>query len=156
LIVTVVLQIQILTRLLEEYPDTLTATSSNENNNNNNNNTSNNNAAEIVLKSLSTLLQSMRNMSAKQHVLSACRALARCRDSCQESADWDLIFRTAFNMMSMNQAGPDGHQLFARLYPSKRALLPVEQVYSLFTNQLIKVTPDAVHTLRQCSGFAVD
>ncbi len=104
--------------------------------------------ASSVLKSLCTLLQSTRATATKQHVLAACHALASARPHHHEGADWDLVFRTAFNMMSMNQAGEAGHQLFRLLYPEqRRSLLPLEQAYGLFTHQLVKVTPDALGTL---------
>jgi hypothetical protein len=106
-------------------------------------------AASSVLKSLCTLLQSTRATATKQHVLAACLGLASARPHRHEGADWDLVFRTAFNMMSMNQAGAAGHQLFRLLYPEqrRRSLLPLEQAYGLFTHQLVKVTPDALGTL---------
>ena len=133
---------QILTQLLEKYPDTVDVAGT----------SGPAAAAAMILKSLSTLLQSTRATSTKRHVLAACLALATAvqkgGDNWQDWADWDVVFRTAFNMISMNQAGQAGHQLFQLLYPAKRSsLLPVDQVYSLYTNHLIKVTPESVGTL---------
>jgi hypothetical protein len=126
--------VQILACLLNKYPDTVGSGGAE--------------AATGILKSLSTLLQSTRATSTKRHVLTACLALATAVEvGGHAGADWDLVFRTAFNMISMNQAGPAGHRLFQLLYVEKRSLLPLDQVYSLYTSHLIKAGDNGQETV---------
>ena len=63
-----------------------------------------------------------------------------------KSTDWDIVTRTTLNLVSMNQAGSEGHQLFHSFIQSS-SIMKVEQVYSLYTNHLVKLAPDTLNTL---------
>ena len=63
-----------------------------------------------------------------------------------KSSDWDVVTRTTLNMVSMNQAGSMGHQLFHELI-HRSPIIPVHHVYSLYTNHLVKFAPDTLNTL---------
>lgn len=99
-----------------------------------------------VLRVLSTLLQATKTVATKKHCLVCCLNLLYLA-GLEKGADWELVARTTFNMMSMNQAGSHGHKLFQELQRTHSNLFSLDQVYSLYTNHLVKLSPDTLSTL---------
>ena len=91
--------------------------------------------AETVLRALASLLQTSRNPQLRRHALAASHRLLES-DLCSRSQEWDVVSRQALNMVSINQAGAEGH-MFVRCLLEEGKLL-AEQVIDLYSRSLVK------------------
>ena len=121
--------VQIVTELLKQHPDSLAP-----------------GQGEGVLRLLASLLQSSRSSLLRRHLLAACDSLASCLQP-SPGGDWAVVARQASNMLSINQAGEQGHRLLQTLLTRGGGVLPAAQVYSLYTSRLVRQDELSLATL---------
>ena len=99
---------------------------------------------EHVLRVLASLLQTSRNPLLRRHALAACHWLLQS-DLCSGSQEWEVVSRQAVNMVSINQAGVEGHALVRCLLEEGKLL--AEQVINLYSTCLVKQDKASLTTL---------
>ena len=122
-----VLWLQILSSLIQKYPSVLGVEH-----------------AEHILRVLASLLQTSRNPTLRRHALAASHWLLKSK-LCFVSQEWDIVSRQAVNMVSINQAGGEGHALVRCLLEGGR--LMAEQVINMYSTCLVKQDKASLTTL---------
>ena len=124
--------LQIMTTLLTRYPDTVE-----------------DGRVNSITKCLAGLIQSTKTVATRRHILAACRSLLVGRSEIEFTENWEVILRNCTNMVSMNQAGPEGHSLLRVLFKIDGARIPTSQLYSMYTNKLLIPSPESILTLNE-------
>ena len=100
--------------------------------------------AEPVLRVLASLLQTSRNPLLQRHALAASHWLLQS-ELCSGSQEWEAVSRQVVNMVSINQAGAEGHALVRCLLEEGKLL--AEQVINLYSTSLVKQDKASLTTL---------